>query len=65
LTQGDVQTLMAGILGWAVIYLHWIPETLQFLILFGTCVYVIFRMIREGRKLYRDVKGKGGSENES
>lgn len=55
LTQGDFNTVLAGLIGTFIAQLYWIPLALQFLILLGTTTYVVFRAVREIMKFTQDL----------
>lgn len=64
LTQGDVQVLSAAVLSSWLAHLAWIPDMLQFIILFGTAIYVVFRAVREINKLLVDIKTRKASKGQ-
>lgn len=53
------KVFIAGIVGFVTQYLSWVPDFLKFIILLSTCVYVVYKMMREVRRYYLgDESGK-------
>ncbi len=51
-TMDYLKVFGAGIIAFGVEYLWWVPESLKFIILLATAVYVVYRMAREMRRFY-------------
>jgi hypothetical protein len=47
-----VKVFMAGIIAFLIEYAYWVPDAIKFIILLSTCVYVVYKMMREIRRYY-------------
>ncbi len=50
----DIKVFGAAFLAFAADWFWWIPDAAKFIILIATCVYVVFRMMREIQKYRRE-----------
>lgn len=57
-TMDAIKVFIAGVIGFSVEYFFWIPDVIKFIILVATCVYVVYKMMREIRRFH-----DGGDES--